>query len=128
MIAQDQLVVVTHCPADPTTGLGVAGYAFVETRRHVARWTGLTAAEIDAVARSAARVARAMQAEFATDLVMSAMAGLAVAHFHQHVFVRHPGTPDETPWYPPGEWPGAPRLTGTELAALAARLGNAFTG
>jgi diadenosine tetraphosphate (Ap4A) HIT family hydrolase len=122
VIAQDELVVVTHRPVDAATGLGVAGYAFVDTRRHVARWTGLTAAEIDAVARAAGRVARALEAEFGTDLIMSMIVGLAVPHFHQHVFVRHPGTPAELPWLRSGEWPGAPQRSAAELAALAERL------
>jgi len=122
VIEQDELVVVTHRPVDAVTGRGVAGYVFVDTRRHVARWTGLTTAEIDAVARAAGRVARALEAEFGTDLVMSAVAGLAVPHFHQHVFVRHPGTPAGVPWFSSGAWPGAPQRSADELAALAERL------
>jgi diadenosine tetraphosphate (Ap4A) HIT family hydrolase len=101
---------------------------FVETRRHVARWTGLTTAENDAVGRAASRVARALEAEFGKDLIMSAVAGLAVPHFHQHVFVRHPGTPEEVPWFHSGNWPGAPRWPAAELAALAGRLASHIAG
>jgi len=128
VIAEDELVVVTHRPVDAATGLGVAGYAFVETRRHVARWNGLNPAEIDAVARAASRVARALSVEFGTDLVMSAVVGLSVLHFHQHVFVRHPGTPADLQWFRSGEWPGAPQRTADELAALAARLASHTDG
>ncbi|MGI5126885.1 HIT domain-containing protein [Pseudonocardia sp. CA-107938] len=122
VIEEDDLVVVTHRPVDAATGLGIAGHAFVETRRHVAHWPGLTAAETDAVARAAGRVARALAAEFGTDLVMSLIAGMSVPHFHQHVFVRHPGTPEDLPWFRSSEWSGAPQLTASELAALAERL------
>ena len=34
------------------------------------------------------------------------VAGLGVAHFHQHVFVRHAGTPTSYGWCEP--WPDAP--------------------
>jgi diadenosine tetraphosphate (Ap4A) HIT family hydrolase len=128
VIAQDELVVVTHRAVDSATGLGLAGYAYIDTRRHVARWTGLTAAEIDAVARVAGRLARALEAEFGTDLIMSAIARLAVPHFHQHVFVRHPGTPADVPWSQPGDWPGAPQRTAAELATLAGRLAVSLEG
>lgn len=36
---------------------------------------------------------------------------MAVAHFHEHVFVRHTGTPQYCRWWQ--EWPDAPRRDGT---------------
>jgi hypothetical protein len=65
---------------------------------------------------------RSSTAEFGTDLIMSMIVGLAVPHFHQHAFVRHPGTPGDLPWFRSGEWSGAPQRSAAELAALAERL------
>ncbi|MFI6100988.1 HIT family protein [Lentzea sp. NPDC051213] len=106
----DDLVVVSHRPS------GVTGYLFVETRRHVAALDELTVAEVEAVARAARLAAIALRAELAPEFVFSAIAGRGVAHFHQHVFARHRGTPAELPWTEV-EWPGAPTGDPAELCA-----------
>ncbi|WP_410569463.1 HIT family protein [Amycolatopsis sp. cmx-4-61] len=87
----DDLVVVSHRAGT------FPGYLFVETRRHVANLDGLTEAEALGVARAAWVGARALRAELDPESVHSALAGRGVAraHFHQHVFVRHRGTPAE---------------------------------
>ena len=114
----DDLVVVTHRPGS------FPGYLFVETRRHVANLDGLTEAEALAVARAAWIAARALRAELDPESVHSAIAGrgLAQAHFHQHVFVRHRGTPAELGWMDV-DWPGAPR---GDVADLCGRLSSHF--
>ncbi|GHG00753.1 MULTISPECIES: histidine triad (HIT) protein [Amycolatopsis] len=112
------LVVVTHRPGD------FPGYLFVETRRHVANIDGLTEAEAMAVARAAWAGARALRAELDPESVHAAIAGrgLAGAHFHQHVFVRHRGTPAEFGWMDV-DWPGAPR---EDVDLLCGRLSPYF--
>ena len=113
VVHADDLVVVTLRMA------GAAGYGFVETRRHVAELAALTDAEAAAVGLAVARLARGLRAELRVTHVHTFVAGLgsARAHFHQHVFVRHAGTPPGHPWWP--EWPGAPA---GDNATLARRL------
>jgi ATP adenylyltransferase len=112
----DELVVVSHRPGD------FPGYLFVETRRHVAHLDGLTETEALGVARAAWVAARALQAELELDSVHSAIAGRGIAHFHQHVFVRHLGTPAEVGWMDV-DWPGAPRA---DVGLLCGRLSAHF--
>lgn len=102
------LVVVSH---HPTMDLG---YSFVETRRHVAALDQLTEAEIVAVARATRVLARALRSELKISSIHTFVAGLGVPHFHQHVFVRHEGTPVDQPWWP--VWPDAPHGDGAELS------------
>ncbi|NGY59621.1 HIT domain-containing protein [Lentzea sp. NEAU-D13] len=115
VVFEDDLVVVSHQPGE------VLGHLFVETRRHVATLDLLTVAEAEAVARAVRLVAVGLRAELDPEFVFSAVVGRAVAHFHQHVFVRHRGTPDEVPW--DEDWPEAP--TG-DAADLCARLRTRF--
>ncbi|QKV81210.1 HIT domain-containing protein [Amycolatopsis sp. Hca4] len=114
----DDLVIVSHRPGD------FPGYLFVETRRHVAHLDGLTETEALGVARAAWVAARALRAELDPESVHSAVAGRSVAHFHQHLFVRHRGTPAEVGWMEVG-WPGAPR---GDVTALCGRLSAYFAG
>ncbi|MET9629247.1 HIT domain-containing protein [Lentzea sp. NPDC006480] len=100
VVFTDDLVVVSHQPGS------VLGHLFVETRRHVATLDLLTVAEAEAVARAVRLVAVGLRAELDPEFVFSAVVGRAVAHFHQHVFARHRGTPEELPW--DEDWAGAP--------------------
>ena len=118
--ADDQLV-VTHRPVD-VDGTAFLGYLFVESRRHVAALDELTDAEAEAIGRTVRRAAHGLRTELGAEFIFSAVVGRAVAHFHQHVFVRHPGTPDELDWQAGTGWPGAPRGRLPELIDLCARL------
>jgi ATP adenylyltransferase len=118
---EDEHVVVSHRPTSQD-GTAVLGYLFVETRRHVPFLDELNEAEATAVALAAWRAAKALRAELGAAHVFSAIVGRAVAHVHQHVFARHPGTPDEYRWDDSHAWPDAPRGGATELAALCQRL------
>jgi ATP adenylyltransferase len=122
VVWEDRDVLVSHRPADPD-GRGFLGYLFVESRRHVARWDELTSGEAESVARTAWLAARALRAELPVELVFSAIVGMNVHHFHQHIFVRYPGTPSDVDWMASLSWDGAPR---SNIDALAARLGQHF--
>ncbi|MFE6612422.1 HIT family protein [Amycolatopsis sp. NPDC057786] len=110
-------VVVSHRPGD------FPGYLFVETRRHVAALDELNSDEVSAVSRAAWCAARGLRAELAPEHVFSAIAGRSVAHFHQHVFVRHQGTPAEIGWMDGPSWTGAPVI---DIALLCRRLAGYF--
>jgi diadenosine tetraphosphate (Ap4A) HIT family hydrolase len=111
VIWEDDLVFVAH------RATGSLGYAFVETQRHAPHLDDLTDAEAEAVGRVTARLALGLCAELDVDFVHSAVLGMGVAHFHQHVFVRHANTPDTYAWWQ--AWPDAPQ---GDTDALAKRL------
>jgi diadenosine tetraphosphate (Ap4A) HIT family hydrolase len=71
-------------------------------------------------------VARGLRAELDPQYVFSAVAGRSVAHFHQHVFARHRGTPDDVGWMDGHVWSGAPRVPSSAIAELCQRLRGYF--
>lgn len=117
---QDPLVTVFHAPGP------ALGHLHVETLRHVPHLADLTDDEAAAVGRTAARLARALRAEPGVAMVHSAVAGLAIPHFHQHVLVRTEGTPPEVAWHESDDWAGALRGDDADIAALCARLRSAL--
>jgi diadenosine tetraphosphate (Ap4A) HIT family hydrolase len=121
LIWHDEHVLVFHRPPD-ATGRAFLGYLFIESRRHVPVLDQLTDAEAAAVGQAAARAARAIRQVLHPEYVFAAIVGRGVAHFHQHVFARHRGTPDEFDWMTGDRWGGAPYGDAAELDALAERL------
>lgn len=118
VVWRDSLVVVSHRPG------GFPGYLFVETVRHVPFFDALSPDEVVAVARAVHVAGRALRAELSPLFVFSFIAGRRVAHFHQHVFVRHPGTPEELDW----TWAEAPVVSAGEIESLCERLAAHFPG
>ena len=117
VIYADDLVVVTH------RATGSLGYVFIETTRHVPYVHQLTDAEAAAVGRIRSRVAAALAAELPVEHVFTMVSGRDVEHFHEHVFVRHIGTPPDLAWGEP--WPDAP--TG-DIGVLVERLRARLVG
>jgi diadenosine tetraphosphate (Ap4A) HIT family hydrolase len=120
----DGLVVVRHAAARGERV--VLGHLVVETRRHAAHLDGLSDAEAAAAGRAAHRAAVALRAELDVEHVHAAVVNQRIEHFHQHVYVRHRGTPAEFAWWRADEWPGAPQGTPSEVAALCVRLATHF--
>lgn len=119
----DEHVVVSHRQVGDD-GTTVLGYLFIESRRHAPTFDVLTEPEVVAVALAAWRAARGLRAELDAEFVFSAIIGRGVAHFHQHLFVRHRGTPREYSWMDFDDWPEAPRGGPAEVADLCTRLGR----
>ena len=117
VIFSDELIMITHRAG------GSLGYAFIETTRHVPYVHQLTDAEAAAVGRIRSRVAAALAVELPVEHVFTMVVGTGVAHFHEHVFVRHVGTPPDLPWDAP--WAGAP--TG-DIDSLVDRLRDRLVG
>jgi diadenosine tetraphosphate (Ap4A) HIT family hydrolase len=111
VIYDDDLVSASHRPVGP------AGYVFIETRRHVAYVDELTDDEAAAIGRVRSRLARGLRAELDVEFVHAQVSGRGVPHFHEHVFVRHTGTPSDYEWW--RQWPDAPP---GDLDDLARRL------
>ncbi len=120
-------MLVYHRPPG-ASGRVILGHLFVETRRHAPYLDELTDAEAGAVGWAASRAAAALRGELDPEQVFSAIVGTGVAHFHQHVFARHRGTPAELDWMSGNEWDGAPRGGQAEVTALADRLRSHFGG
>jgi len=126
LVWEDEHLLVFHRPPD-VTGRVFLGYLFIETRRHVPYLDQLTDAEAAAVGWTAARAAAALRSELDLEHVFAVIVGSGVAHFHQHVFARHRGTPAEFGWMDGDEWDGAPYGGPPELADLTDRLRPYFS-
>jgi diadenosine tetraphosphate (Ap4A) HIT family hydrolase len=81
----------------------------------------LTPAEASAIGQARTVLARLLHAELEVELVQSFVSGRDVAHFHEHVFVRHVGTPTDVDWSQP--WADAPS---GDIPAFTSRLKNRF--
>lgn len=92
----------------------------MESRRHVPYLDQLSDAEAAAVGWAVARLARGLRAELDVEFIHTFVSGRGVAHFHQHVFARHAGTPEDHPWWP--DWADAPHGDIRALKRPAERL------
>jgi len=118
---EDEHLLIFHRPVGED-GTTVLGYLYVETRRHVPYLADLTDREAEAVGRVVRRAAVALRTELAADFVFSAVVGMGIAHFHQHLFVRHADTPAKYGWMAGDQWPDAPRGTAPMIVGLCNRL------
>jgi len=121
VIWEEDLAAAFHVPPLPERGDPYLGHLLVVTYRHVAGLGELSGDEAAAVGRGAARMARALVAAGAT-WVHSAVAGLDVPHFHQHLLPRYRDTPHAVPWHAVEEWGGARHGGAAEIAELVGRL------
>lgn len=124
LVWEDDLVVVCHIPAGDERAF--LGHVIVESRRHAAYLDGLTDDEAAAVGRAVHRAAVGLRAELDVASVHSAVINERIDHFHQHVLVRHHGTPEEYPWHRCDEWAAAPSGDRAEVAHLCGRLSAYF--
>jgi len=115
---------VFHAPPGED-GLAALGHLFIESERHAPYLDDLTDQESAALGRLRTRLTRALRAELDAEHVFAAVIGRGIAHFHEHVFVRHAGTPVDVPWHQSDE--AAPRADRTAVAELARGLGRRLT-
>jgi ATP adenylyltransferase len=116
---------VWHAPPgdDATAPLG---HLIIESDRHLAYLADLTDDEAAALGRLRTRLARALRAEVGPDYVFAAVIGLRVAHFHEHLICRHPGTPAEIAWHESDD--AGPRADREAVADLARRIAARLKG
>jgi ATP adenylyltransferase len=105
-------------PADD--GTAALGYLFIETDRHASHLEDLTDEEAAALGLLRTRLAAALTAALDAENVFAAVIGRGVPHFHEHMFVRHRGTPGNVPWYESDE--AAPRADVPRVSSLAAEI------
>ncbi|MBA3365778.1 MAG: hypothetical protein H0U03_08345 [Actinobacteria bacterium] len=92
------------------------------TRRHVDRLGDLTPDEAAAVGLAARAIAAGLQALSDVRRVHTAVIGLHLPHFHQHVFPRYEWMSPEADWNALHELPDAPRGGDGEIAEFVDRL------
>jgi diadenosine tetraphosphate (Ap4A) HIT family hydrolase len=102
------------------------GHLLVETERHAPFVDSLTDDEAAAVGRAVRDAAVALRAELEVDAVHAMVINTRIEHFHEHVVVRHRGTPAEFAWHAVDEWPNAPAGGPSEVAQLCERLRRHF--
>lgn len=110
---------VYHSPPDET-GLASLGYLYLESDRHAPYLADLTDEEAAALGRLRARLAAALREAFDPEFVFAAVIGRGIAHFHEHLFVRHRGTAPDVPWDRSDE--AAPRADQARVDELVRRL------
>lgn len=115
---------IYHAPPGED-GLAALGHLFIESDRHAPYLDDLTEAEAAALGRLRARLAHAMRAELGPEHVFAAVIGRGIAHFHEHLFARHQGTPADVPWHMSDE--AAPRADRAAVADLCRRLHRRLT-
>jgi diadenosine tetraphosphate (Ap4A) HIT family hydrolase len=118
---EDGHMLISHRPVGDD-GTAILGYLYVESRRHAPYLADLTGTAAETIGRAVRRVALGLRTELNADFVFSAIVGMHVPHFHQHLFVRHAGTPAEHGWMTGDQWPDAPRGTTSDLVELCSRL------
>jgi diadenosine tetraphosphate (Ap4A) HIT family hydrolase len=118
---EDANVVAFHLPPIEKNPRPYLGHCMVVTRRHVDHLGDLTEAEAESVARASRSLAAGLRAEGA-ERVHVAVIGLAVPHFHQHLYPRYPGVPTGTSWMAVDELPDAPHGDAQEIASFVERL------
>jgi len=110
---------VYHAPAGDS-GLSALGYLYIESDRHAAYLADLTDEEAEALGRLRSRLAAALRDILDPDLVLAAVIGRGLPHFHEHLFCRHRGTADGVPWHASDE--AAPQVDAQRVAELVKRL------
>jgi len=115
-------VVAFHVPPIDRFPVQYLGRLLIVTRRHVAHLGELTSDEAAAVGRAAQRLGSALLGLDDVTHVHSAIIGLHVPHFHQHVFPRYQWMPREADWNSLHERVDAPRGGADEISGFVRRL------
>jgi diadenosine tetraphosphate (Ap4A) HIT family hydrolase len=119
LVARTEGFWVYHAPPGDD-GLAPLGYIYIESDRHVPYLADLTDNESATLGRIRSRLAAALREAFDPEFVFAAVIGRGVAHFHEHVFVRHRGTAPEVTWDASDE--AAPRADERRVTDLVDRL------
>jgi diadenosine tetraphosphate (Ap4A) HIT family hydrolase len=119
LIAHADGFLIYHAMTDEE-GRSPLGYLFIESERHTPYLWDLIDDEAQNLGRLQTRLARALRDEPGAEFVITLVLGLGIAHFHQHLLPRMPGTARNLPWDKSDEV--LPRAGPDEVAAFAKRL------
>lgn len=120
----DDLVWVKHVVDRPAPL--TLGHLVVETSRHAPYVDSLTDQEAAALGLARRRAAAALRAELEIEAVHAFVSNRTLEHFHEHVLVRHPGTPADVPWHQVAGAPYAGRGGLDDVQKLCRRLALHF--
>ncbi len=98
------------------------GVLFVEPRRHVPGFAGLTEAEAERVGLIVHRLCRALEASEAAERVYVEVIGHHVSHLHVWLIPRYAGLPTNTWGIALTREKGGPRIDANGIAALCERI------
>lgn len=118
-IGRDHGFRVYHAKVDEH-GLSPLGWLFIESERHAPYLADLTEEEASVLGRLRTRLAAALRDELGAEFVLTFVLGLGVAHFHEHLLPRMPGTDPQLPWHESDE--ALPKANPREVAALGDRI------
>ena len=121
-LVDERLVRAYHLPPIDRVPRQYLGRILLVTERHVDHFGELTAEEAEAVGRAGRVVAASLLALDDVARVHTAVIGLGVPHFHQHLFPRYEWMSREADWNALHELPDAPLGGAPEIAALVDRL------
>lgn len=121
LLWNDDDALAFHLPPLPDNRTPYLGHCLVVTRRHVDHLGDLTEREVASVAQASRAIAAALRAE-GIERVHTAVIGLGVPHFHQHLYPRYPGVPPGTRWMDADGLPDAPHGDAHAIAAFVERL------
>ncbi len=110
---------VWHAPPGDD-GAASLGHLIIESDRHAPYLDDLTVQEARDLGVLRVRATRALRTELEPEFVFAAVIGKGVAHFHEHLICRFPGTDPNVPWHASDD--AAPRADAATVAALARRL------
>lgn len=109
VIYRDELVYVCHYMPDLKRDTNFLGYYFVEMIRHFDGVQNATDEELKAMMRVTKQLSNALMLKFGGERVYVFITGDGVKHMHEHVVIKHIGTPKEYNACRVDEWPEAPR-------------------
>lgn len=118
LIARTRGFWVLHAPPGEDGGAPL-GYLYIESDRHAPYLADLTDDEAAALGWIRSRLAAGLREAFDPDFVFAAVIGRSIPNFHEHLFVRHRGTPSDVSWDASDE---AAQRADAELDGLAATL------
>ncbi|MDK2808859.1 MAG: histidine triad family protein [Clostridiales bacterium] len=118
MIYRDEYVCVCHYISNLEGNNNFLGYYFVEMMRHFDGIQNATEEELYAMIKVTKRLANALIIKFGGERIYTFVTGDGVKHFHEHVVIKHNGTPKEYKACRVDEWPEAPRGGYEDIVAL----------
>ena len=120
VLYEDDLVYASHGALDSHSGY--PGVLFVEPKRHVPGFPGLTPAEAERIGLLMSRLSRALEAASGAERTYVAVLGHHVPHLHVWLLPRYPGTPEDVWGMGVLRWADAPKASADEIAALCQRV------